>query len=173
MQQCLISFHATSFIRGCLNVYEFAYDSEYDFVHDLHSNQLGIKFFIWHPLQWSLSKKINFLLVSQLWHHKLYMSGNTVHICRVRNNSRYPCTHRSKGRWQHGSVRGRQKRRKENQDENNLKKKIRRHWNIIRAVKFWMKVYVYYRVTVKSCIHLFCLYLLCLKSAQNKYYCQI
>jgi hypothetical protein len=35
-------------LRGCLHMYDLAYEFKYD----LHSNQIEIQFFIQHPLQW-------------------------------------------------------------------------------------------------------------------------
>jgi hypothetical protein len=58
-------------LRGRLHVYESVYDSPYDSINNLPTSQIGIQFFIRHPLQWSVytfqPKLIKNLIERGLW----------------------------------------------------------------------------------------------------------
>jgi hypothetical protein len=43
-----------NYVRGRLHVYESVYDSPYDSMNNLPKSQIGIQFFIRHPIQWSV-----------------------------------------------------------------------------------------------------------------------
>jgi hypothetical protein len=44
----------TAHVRGRLQVYESVYDSPWDFMHNLQASHIEIKYYILHPLNWSL-----------------------------------------------------------------------------------------------------------------------